>query len=108
MSYTRQVRKTIAVHYSGTVSYGPSQNGGTASYSGTAYEDVVVNVEVDTTPFDASTHRCGGQVDLLTGSVAATEAAQVASIKENSRKAGRYPAHAGRSKPADQRTEEQC
>lgn len=89
MSYTRQVRKTIAVHYSGTVSYGPSQNGGTASYSGTAYEEVVVNVNVDTTPFDASTHKCGGQVDLLTGSVAATEAAQVASIKENSRKVGK-------------------
>ncbi|MBO4752431.1 MAG: hypothetical protein J5526_06755 [Bacteroidales bacterium] len=89
MSYTKQVRKTIAVHYSGTVTYGPSQNGGTAHYSGTAYEDVVVNVNVDTDPFDDSTRRCGGTVDLLTGSVAATEAAQVESIKENSRKIGK-------------------
>lgn len=89
MSYTRQVRKTISVHYSGSISYPASEHGGTKSYSGTAYEDVVVNVEVDTTPFDASTHHCGGQVDMLTGSVAATEAAQVASIKENSRKIGK-------------------
>lgn len=88
MSYTRQVKKTIAVHYSGSVSYGPSQYGGTAHYSGTAYEDVIVNVDVDTSPFDSSTRNCGGAVDLLTGSVAATEAAQVESIKENSRKVG--------------------
>lgn len=89
MSYTRQIKTTIAVHYSGTVSYGPSQNGGTASYSGTAYEDVYVNLYVDTTPFDASTNDCGNKVDLLTTSVAATEAAQVASIRENSRKIGK-------------------
>lgn len=89
MSYSKHVKKTIAVHYSGSVSYPASQNGGSVSYSGTAYEDVIVNVEVDTTPFDASTRKCGGQVDLLTGSVAATETAQVASIKENSRKIGK-------------------
>lgn len=89
MSYTRQVRKTIAVHYSGSVSYGPSEHGGTASYSGTAYEDVIVNVNVDTDPFDDATIQCRSTVDGLTASVAATEAAQVASIKENSRRVGK-------------------
>ena len=89
MSYTRQVRKTIAVHYSGTVSYGPSEHGGTASYSGTAYEDVVVNVNVDTDPFDDATGHCRTTVDGLTASVAATETAQVESIKSNSRRVGK-------------------
>lgn len=88
MSYSRQVRKTIAIRYSGSVSYPASQSGGSVSYSGTAYEDVVVNVEVDTDPFDASTHSCSHTVDGLTTSVVATEAAQVASIKDNSRKVG--------------------
>jgi len=89
MSYSRQVKKTIAVHYSGSVSYGPSQNGGTAHYSGTVYEDVVVNVNVDTDPFDASSDLCRHTVDGLTASVTATEAAQVASIKNNSRRVGK-------------------
>lgn len=88
MSYTRQVRKTIEVHYHGTVSYPASQNGGSVSYSGTAYEDVVVNVNVDTSPFDASSADCRTTVDGLTASVTATEAAQVASIKSNSRRVG--------------------
>lgn len=89
MSYSRQVHKTIAVHYSGSVSYGPSQNGGTAHYSGTVYEDVIVNVNVDTNPFDVSSSHCRNTVDGLTASVAATEAAQVASIKNNSRRVGK-------------------
>lgn len=89
MSYTRQVRKTIAVNYSGSVSYGPSQNGGTAHYSGTVYEDVVVNVNVDTDPFDDASSHCRTTVDGLTASVTATEAAQVASIKNNSRRVGK-------------------
>ena len=44
MSYSRSFSKTIAIHYSGSVSYPASQSGGSVSYSGTAYEDVVVNI----------------------------------------------------------------
>ena len=89
MSYTRQIRKTIAVHYSGTISYPASEHGGSKSYSGTVYEDVVVNVKVDTEPFDNSTRNCSTTVDGLTASVAATEIAQIESIKANSRKIGK-------------------
>jgi hypothetical protein len=89
MSYTRSVRQTIYVHYHGSASYPASQNGGTVSYSGTASEDVIVNVRVDTTPFDASSADCRPTVDGLTASVAATESAQVASIRSNSRRVGK-------------------
>lgn len=83
MSYSRQMSRQIAVHYSGTVSYPASEHGGTVSYSGTAYETVVVNVEVDTDPFDASVADCGQTVDELTGSVGVMNAAQCAVISDS-------------------------
>lgn len=86
MSYTRTVSKTITIHYSGTVSYPASKTGGTRSYSGTATEVVNVNVHVDTNPFDNSVASCNQQVNILTGAVAATEAAQVASVDSNSKR----------------------
>ncbi|MCR5192624.1 MAG: hypothetical protein K6D59_04900 [Bacteroidales bacterium] len=89
MSYTRRVSKTISVHYSGSVSYPASEHGGTQHYSGYTQETVYVNVEVDTDPFDASAKHCRNSVDALTASVAATEAAQVASIKSNSHRVGK-------------------
>ena len=58
MSYSRRYHTQIAVHYSGTVSYPASQSGGTTSYSGTAYEDVTIDVDVDTTRFDAEVSHC--------------------------------------------------
>lgn len=92
MSYRRSYRERIAVPYSGSVSYSypASQNGGsgTAHYSGTAYEDVSVNIDVDTNPFDASVAGCNNSVNVLTGAVVATEAAQVASINQNAKKVG--------------------
>ena len=84
MSYTRRFTKRIAVHYSGTVSYPPSQTGGTRSYSGTEYENVEFIVHVDTDPFDEGVETMKHHVDLLTGSVVATEAAQVATKRETS------------------------
>lgn len=88
MSYSRSFRKQIAVHYSGRVSYPASQNGGTVSYSGTEYEEVVVNITVDTDDFDSSVHQCNSSVNLLTGAVVATEGAQVVSIKNNALRVG--------------------
>ncbi|WP_274958223.1 hypothetical protein [Millionella massiliensis] len=88
MGYKRSFTKRIAVHYSGSVSYPASQNGGSVSYSGTAYEDVTVNINVATEPFDDSVSHCNSQVGLLTGAVVATESAQVASIRKNARKVG--------------------
>ena len=88
MSYTRRFSKDITVHYSGSVSYGPSQSGGSKHYSGTVTETVYFDVHVDTDPFDEEVHKMKDHVDLLTGSVVATEAAHVASIDETSRQVG--------------------
>jgi len=86
MSYRRSYSQRIAIHYSGSVSYPASQSGGSASYSGTVYEDVNVNIDVDTDSFDRSIANCNSNVNLLTGSVVATEAAQIASIDSNAKK----------------------
>ncbi len=88
MSYSRSFTKRIAVHYSGRVSYPASQNGGTVSYSGTEYEDVTVNIKVDTDAFDSSVQNCNSSVNVLTGAVVATEGAQVVSIRNNALRVG--------------------
>lgn len=89
MSYTKHMpTQYITVYYSETVSYPASQNGGTIRVSGHVTEPVDVVVHVDTESFDREVERCNDSVNLLTGSVAATEGAQVASIRENSRRIG--------------------
>jgi hypothetical protein len=89
MSYRKSYHQRIAIHYSGSVSYPASQHGGSTGYSGTAYEDVYVNIDVDTNPFDNSIAGCNNSVNLLTGAVVATEAAQIASIESNAKKVAR-------------------
>lgn len=86
MSYRRSYSQTIAVNYSGSVYYPKSESGGYASYNGTAYETVYVDIDVDTTPFDHSVDGCKNSVNMLTGAVAATEAAQIAVINKNAKK----------------------
>lgn len=90
MSYTRRFRKRISVPYHGstTVSYPPSESGGTksVSYSGTAYEDVEVEIEVQTNPFDNSVNDCNNHLDHLTESIVALNAAQCLSIRQNAEK----------------------
>ena len=90
MSYTRRYSESITVRGSKTVSvsYPASQNGGstTATVNYTEIVPVDVNINVDTVPFDSSVNDCNASVDLLTGSVVATEVAQIQSIDENSRK----------------------
>lgn len=90
MSYTRRFRRTVAVTYHGskTVDYPASEHGGstTVYYEGTAYEDVDVDVLIDTTPFDTSVANCNGHVNGLTASVAAMNTAQCVSIAENAEK----------------------
>lgn len=81
MSYRRSY--TGYVHYSGTVSYPASQNGGSVSYSGT--EPVYITIDVDTNAFDASVEHCTDAVNTLTGAVVATEAAQVESKRRASK-----------------------
>lgn len=87
MGYTR----SGGVHYIGysgsvSVSYPASQHGGstTASYSGQVA--VSVQVYVDSDPVERSLQACKNHIDVLTGSVVATEAAQISAIHENSKK----------------------
>jgi hypothetical protein len=50
---------------------------------------VDVNINVDTNPFDRSVSKCNSDVNMLTGAVVATEAAQIASIDSNAQKVGK-------------------
>lgn len=86
MSYTKTFRKEITVYYSGTVSYPASESGGRVPYEGSATEDVYVEIEVDTTDFDARVHECNSNVHGLTASVGAMNAAQCLAIADNSDK----------------------
>lgn len=89
MSYTKHLpTQYIRVYYSETVSYPASQNGGTIRVSGHVDEPVDVVVHVDTEQFDREVDHCNNSVNLLTGSVVATEGAQVASVRENARRIG--------------------
>jgi len=55
----------------------------------TAEIPVTVEIEVDTRPFDTSVEDCNSNVNLLTGAVVATEAAQIISIDKNAKKVGK-------------------
>lgn len=84
MSYTRRFKKDIKVYYSGSVRYPKSETGGYQSYEGSQIETIEFEVLVDTDKFDESVEEMKGHVDLLTGSVVATETAQVAQVHANS------------------------
>jgi hypothetical protein len=77
MSYTRRysevVSKTVTVNYS----YPASQNGGSSSKTVTVDIPVSWDVHVDTNPFDQSISEANAHVNVLTGTVVATEAAQI-------------------------------
>ncbi|MDR1788222.1 MAG: hypothetical protein LBR16_07220 [Treponema sp.] len=82
MSYVQSY--SASVPYSGSVSYGASQSGGTAHYSGSV--PVHITIQVNTAPFDGSVDRCNTTIDLLNGAVVAMKAAQCAAISETSQK----------------------
>lgn len=90
MSYRKTFTKRIYVDYSGS-KY--ASQAGTVHYSGQTSTLVEVVIDVDTDRFDESIEDCNTRVhslnenvNLLTGAVVATEAAQVDSIRRNSRK----------------------
>lgn len=85
MSYRRSYTARIPVTLRGTVSYPASSTGGIKSVSLSDNVPVYVDIDVETTPFDSSVYNSALTVDGLTGSVAAMNAAQCASISANSR-----------------------
>src|SRR5574344_2155493 len=82
MSYSRRVHGEA--HYSRTVSisYPASESGGSRSATVSGSVPVDITVYVDTNPFDNSVANCNGQINGLTGSVVAMNAAQCAAIKQ--------------------------
>lgn len=90
MSYTRNYRETITVRGTKTVSvsYPASQSGGSKTVVVDYREDVPVdvNIHVDTNSFDSSVEQCNTHVNLLTGAIVSTEAAQLVAIDQNARK----------------------
>lgn len=82
MSYSRNYNETITVNgsESKTVSYPKSETGGsmTVKFNYTQNIPVNVRIDVDTSPFERSIISANRQVDILTGSVVATEAAHIA------------------------------
>lgn len=86
MSYTRSYSSSVTVSGSKSVSYPASQYGGTTTVSYSETVPININITVETSPFDNSVNRAGRNVDELTASVAAMNAANCAAIKANSEK----------------------
>ena len=113
MSYRQSFQRTISVPYSGSksVRVPPSKDGGsmTVHYEGTVHENVTVDVNVNTLPFDASVDECSNNVSGLTASVGAMNVAQCAAISENAEKVSKTIIdgffHAIRTDLSTQRTE---
>lgn len=84
MSYTRTARETIYGTVTGRVNYPASENGGTEQVTLSWEEDIAIEVTVEDGPFQRSVDSVKNHVDILTTSVVATEAAQLASKKESS------------------------
>lgn len=82
MSYSREYHETITVRgsESKTITYPKSETGGTmkVTVNYTEHVPVDIRINVDTNPFDRSISSANRQVNLLTGSVVATEAAHIA------------------------------
>ncbi|MGN1101384.1 MAG: hypothetical protein ACI4RG_04270, partial [Huintestinicola sp.] len=83
MSYTRTYSTSVTVYGSESVHYPASEHGGytTVNYQQTVPVDICITVE--TSPFDNSVRNVGSNVDGLTASVAAMNAANCAAITAN-------------------------
>ena len=86
MAYRIRDHQTISGTVSGSFRYPASENGGSETVTLEWVEGVEILVTVDDDPFQQSVADCKNDVDLLTASVVATEAAQVASKAEAAQK----------------------
>jgi hypothetical protein len=88
MSYTIRDNQTISGYVTGHYEYPASENGGSGSITLDWEEDVEIQVTVEDDPFQNSVQDCKQNIDLLTASVVATEAAQLASKAQASKQIG--------------------
>lgn len=80
MSYTRTMTGNVYWQTSGSVSYPPSESGGSVSYHDSGSIPVTINVHVDTTSFDGSVAVCGASLASLGGAVNSASSEQCQSI----------------------------
>jgi hypothetical protein len=85
MGYSQTFHESITVSGSQTVNYPKSESGGseTVHYSETVPVNVTIHVE--TYPFDDSVAHVNQNLDILSGSVVAMNAAQVAAIQKTAK-----------------------
>jgi len=84
MSYSRRYKETVSRTVNVSYSYPASQNGGSSSKSVTVDIPVTIDIDVDTDPFDRSVSAANRHINLLTGSVIATESAHIAAKIQSS------------------------
>lgn len=84
MSYSRTYRESVSKTVNVSYSYPASQNGGSGSKSVTVDIPVTIDIDVDTVPFDRSVNSANRHINLLTGSVIATESAHIAAKIQSS------------------------
>lgn len=86
MSYTRSYSSSVTVNGSKVVSYPATQHGGTTTVHFSETVPIDINITVETDPFDNSVYKAAKNVDGLTASVVAMNAANCAAIKASSEK----------------------
>ena len=86
MSYTQSYSTSITVSGVKQVYVSARERGGYETFPYSETVPIYIDIDVETTPFDASVLNTGLTVDGLTGSVAAMNAAQCAEISAGSRK----------------------
>ncbi|MDR3765167.1 MAG: hypothetical protein P4M01_13850 [Acidobacteriota bacterium] len=83
MSYSRSYSHTVTGVASTSRSYPASQSGGSMTVNIPYSQQVLINLLVDTDPFDASVDQLDDHLYGLAGSVVAAEAAQIAARQES-------------------------
>lgn len=85
MSYTRKYRQTARDTISVPYPYFDGKNHSTRHQNVSIAVPIEIDITVDTDPFDESITDCNEHVSVLTGSVIASEAAQITSIRKNAK-----------------------
>lgn len=86
MSYTRSYSSSITVEGSKNVHYPASEHGGYETVHFSETVPINIDITVETTPFDNSIDNASMNVDGLTASVVAMNAANCAAIAQNAKK----------------------
>ena len=90
MSYRQRYNTSLTIRGRVSASYPASQNGGSHSVSYSHTEPITIDIDVDTNPFDHSINDCDQKLDILKLAVIGMNTAQIAAIKDSSRKVAKH------------------